>query len=120
MLNFAKCLYILAGRNAYEFVRLNLPGGLPSLFTLKESFSNAKSCIKEGEFRFNLLRNHQNTFGYRIVVRPEDATAVIKNKCLYSSRSLERQMFELLPLARIVMLDIYYPCVSPQDILQDI
>jgi len=78
VLNFAKCLYVLAGRNAYEFIRLNLPGGLPSLFTLDDSFAKANSCIEEGEFRYNVLRDHQSTFGYDIAVCSEDATAVIK------------------------------------------
>lgn len=84
VLNFAKCLYVLAGRNAYEFIRLNLPGGLPSLITLKDSFFKAGSCIEEGKFRYNSLRDHQNTFNYQVASCSEDATAVIK-KIVYNS-----------------------------------
>lgn len=84
VLNFAKCLYVLAGRNAYEFIRLNLTGALPSLFTLKDSFAKAGSRIEEGEFRYKSLRDHQNTFNYQVAACSEDATAVVK-KIVYNS-----------------------------------
>ncbi|CAF4061185.1 unnamed protein product [Rotaria sp. Silwood1] len=46
---FAQSLYILGGRNSYEFVRLNLPGALPSLSTLNLSLEKAGACIGEAE-----------------------------------------------------------------------
>jgi hypothetical protein len=45
---------------------------------LGDSFGKAGACIEEGEFRYNTLRDHQNTFGYQIAVCSEDETDVIK------------------------------------------
>lgn len=48
----------LGGRHLYEFLRLNLPGGFPSIPTL-ESYSNAYCTrIEEGEFRFEELHSY--------------------------------------------------------------
>ncbi|CAF4339700.1 unnamed protein product, partial [Rotaria magnacalcarata] len=81
---FAQSLYILGGRNVYEFVRLNLPGAIPALSTLDDSLGKAGACIEEGIFRYNILQNHQKSVGYDIAVYSEDATAVIK-KVSYNS-----------------------------------
>ncbi|CAF5169399.1 unnamed protein product, partial [Rotaria magnacalcarata] len=78
VMHFAQSLYILGGRNVYEFVRLNLPGAIPSMPTLNESLGKAGACIEEGEFRYNVLHDHQKSYGYQIAVCSEDATAVIK------------------------------------------
>ena len=75
---FAQSLYVLGGRNAYEFVRLNLPGSLPSIPTLDESLERAGATIEEGKFQYDPLRDHQKSFGYEIAVCSEDSTAVIK------------------------------------------
>jgi len=75
---FAQSLYILGGRNSYEFVRMNLPGALPSLATLKLSLEKAGACIGEAEFRYDALNQHQNSLNYQIAVCSEDSTGVIK------------------------------------------
>jgi hypothetical protein len=75
---FAQALYILGGRNSYEFVRMNLPGALPSLATLKLSLEKAGACIGEAEFRYDALNQHQNSLNYQIAVCSEDSTGVIK------------------------------------------
>jgi len=75
--NFAQSLYILGGRNSYEFVRLNLPGALPALPTLKVSLEKAGVCIEEAEFRYDDLHHYRNSLGYEIAVCSEDCTAVI-------------------------------------------
>lgn len=86
VLNFAKSLFVLAGRNAYEFVRLNLPGALPVLSTLSDSFGKAGAYIEEGIFRYDSLRNHQISSGYQIACCSEDATAIIQ-KITYDATS---------------------------------
>lgn len=55
---FASVLNILAGHQAYEFVRINLPGSLPSVTTLKKYNQDVNLGLNEGEFRFDCLREH--------------------------------------------------------------
>lgn len=74
---FAQSLYILRGRNSYEFVRLNLSGALPSS-TLNLSLEKAGACIDEAEFRYNALNRHHNSLNYQIAVCSEDSTGVVK------------------------------------------
>ncbi|CAF4671266.1 unnamed protein product, partial [Rotaria socialis] len=70
---FAQSLHIFDGRNAYEFVRLNLLGAIPDLSTLDDSLGKTGTCIEEGIFRYNILQNHQKSVGYDIAVCSEDA-----------------------------------------------
>ena len=49
--DFAFSLYILGGKLTYEFVRLNLPGSLPTLTILHSLISNSNMRISEAEFR---------------------------------------------------------------------
>jgi hypothetical protein len=51
----APCLFILAGRNAYEFARLNIRGLLPSLTLIQTSLESRVNGIEEGEFRYDLM-----------------------------------------------------------------
>ncbi|CAF4111005.1 unnamed protein product, partial [Rotaria sordida] len=44
---FAMSLYILAGRNAYEFVRMNIPGAIPAVSTIQLSLDREESQIIE-------------------------------------------------------------------------
>ena len=55
---FASVLNILAGNNAYEFIRLNLPGSLPSPTTLKAYNQDINLQLKESDFRFNSLKGY--------------------------------------------------------------
>jgi hypothetical protein len=55
---FASVFNILAGHNAYEFIRLNLPGSLPSITTLKTYNQNINLQLSECEFRFDSLKAH--------------------------------------------------------------
>ena len=75
---FAQSLYVLGGRNTYEFVRLNLPGALPTLSTVDLSLRKSGGRIDEGEFRYDDLQNHQRSYRYQIAVCSEDCTAVIR------------------------------------------
>ena len=55
---FASVFNVLAGHNAYEFVRINLPGALPSSTTLKNYNQTINEKLKEGEFRFDALKTY--------------------------------------------------------------
>ena len=58
---FASALYILGGHNAYEFIRINLPGSIPSISTLKIFNKNVNLSLKESEFRFDSLKKYLST-----------------------------------------------------------
>jgi hypothetical protein len=57
---FASIFNILAGHNTYEFFRINFPGSLPSVTTLKNYNQNINLHLAEGEFRFDSLKNYLN------------------------------------------------------------
>ncbi|CAF1210152.1 unnamed protein product [Rotaria sordida] len=44
---FAMSLYILADRNAYEFVRMNIPGAIPAVSTIQSSLDREENQIIE-------------------------------------------------------------------------
>jgi len=52
---FASVFNILAGHNAYELIRLNLPGFLPSTTRLKTYNQNINLQLSECEFRFDSI-----------------------------------------------------------------
>lgn len=74
---FAFILYVLGGRQAYEFVRINLPGSLPSISTLMNLFNEKRERLKEGEFRFNSMETHLQSLGVRYAFASEDCTGVL-------------------------------------------
>jgi len=74
---FASCLYILGGRTAYEFVRLNIPAFLPSVQSI-QTFIAASGChLTEGHFNYNGLRDYFNSNKLNLGFCAEDATAVV-------------------------------------------
>ncbi|CAF1567070.1 unnamed protein product, partial [Didymodactylos carnosus] len=75
---FALSLYILAGRNAYEFVRINLPGAIPSIATIESYMKCTNVQITECEFRFKSLKHHLNRIDSRHGFCAEDCTSVVK------------------------------------------
>ena len=97
VLHFAQSLYVLGGRNAYKFVRLNLPGAIPAFTTLIDSLRKAGICIEEGEFRFQALYEHQKSSGYQLAVFLEDCTAQsLKNREKNSFLCVEMCAFNVL------------------------
>jgi hypothetical protein len=111
VMQFAQSLYILGGRNAYEFIRMNLPAALPSLSTLNDSLKKAGGCIEEAEFRFNALHEHQKSLDYQIAVCSEDCTGVIK-KIKYNASTNIFSGFSVplkngLPVARHFQTDSF-------------
>ncbi|CAF2945704.1 unnamed protein product [Rotaria sp. Silwood2] len=83
---FASVLNILAGHNAYEFIRLNLPGSLPSITTLKTYNQNINLQLSECEFRFDSLKDHLELIDSNHVFLSEDSTGVISSVS-YDSRN---------------------------------
>ena len=82
--NFALSLYILGGKLAYEFIRSNLPGSLPSSTMLNKLISNSSAKISEAEFRFDQLQKHVDELNLQYAFGSEDATSIIK-KIKYDS-----------------------------------
>lgn len=71
--DFALCLYVLGGKQTYEFVRLNLYGSIPNLSTIKSLISQSELTNNEGEFKFDLLKNKTKQYGFC----SEDMTGVV-------------------------------------------
>jgi hypothetical protein len=78
VLRFATAFYVMSGKNAYEFVRLNIRGALPTIPTIQKLAINTELRINEGDFRFDSLEAHMNSVKTTIAFASEDATAVIK------------------------------------------
>ena len=75
---FATSLLIYSGSMTYEYIYKNLPDALPSLRTVQRLVESAYKPITEGEFRFDDLVTHLNTYkSPKIVAIGEDATRVI-------------------------------------------
>ena len=70
-------LYILAGRNAYEFIRSNLPGAFPSISTVQSLLEKEEKYCTEGEFRFDVVKKHLNLIGSNFAFCAEDSRAVV-------------------------------------------
>ena len=103
---FATALYILSGRNAYEFVRINIPGAMPSVSTIQSSLDSEDSHIIEGEFRFDTLKRNFSLNNTNIAFCSEDCTAVIP-KVIYNATSNTFVGFSL-PLASGLPVYEYY------------
>ncbi|CAF1300836.1 unnamed protein product [Adineta steineri] len=84
--NFAQALYIMGGRNTYEFFRLNLPGAVPSITSIDSYITKAGGTITEGEFRYDTLRQLQAVNDYQLAICSEDCTSVIQ-KIVYNATS---------------------------------
>lgn len=74
---FASCLFALGGRNTYEFLRLNLPGLLPSIPTLESYENNCFKRFEEGEFRFDSLHDYLDKTKSNFVFGSEDCTGAV-------------------------------------------
>jgi hypothetical protein len=78
--NFAASLYVLGGKQAYEFVRLNLYGSIPNLSTLGDIINESNVAVTEGKFNFDMFEQYESRFGFC----SEDTTGVIR-KIQYDS-----------------------------------
>ena len=78
MKKFSTSLFIYSGPMAYEFLHKNLPTALPSLRTVQRIVRNEYHLLHEGEFRFDDLLAHINSYKTaKVVSIGEDATRVI-------------------------------------------
>ncbi len=53
---FAACLYIIGGKQLYEFVLLNLPSAIPCLTTIGDLINESNMTLAEAEFKFQSLQ----------------------------------------------------------------
>ncbi|CAM4980106.1 unnamed protein product [Rotaria socialis] len=83
-INNIATLYIMGGRNTYEFVRLNLSGAVPSITSIDSFISKAGGKIMEGEFRYDTLQHLQTSNNHQLAVCSEDCTGVIQ-KIVYDA-----------------------------------
>ncbi|CAF1349249.1 unnamed protein product [Rotaria sordida] len=83
---FACSLFILGGRTAYEFVRLNIPGFLPSVQIIQSFIAASENNLSEGQFNYDGLHDYfdisQSTLGFYA----EDTTAIVP-KVTYDGKS---------------------------------
>ncbi|CAM4788583.1 unnamed protein product [Rotaria magnacalcarata] len=77
VMKFSSVFRGLAGRNAYEFIRINMLGFLPSDTTLKNYDENINFQLKECEFRFGQMKDYLDSIKSQYVFSSEDATGVI-------------------------------------------
>ncbi|CAF4358180.1 unnamed protein product [Rotaria sp. Silwood2] len=81
---FAVILYILGGRFAYNFVRLNLVCALPCPTTITNLIQDKNLKLNEAEFRFDLLEQHFMSKNSKYGFASEDTTGIIK-KVVYNT-----------------------------------
>ena len=75
---FSTSLLIYAGPRAYNFLQRNIPDGLPCLRTVQRTIRSEYKPMREGEFLFDDLLNHLNSYNAnKVVAIAEDATRVI-------------------------------------------
>ena len=75
---FSTSLLIYAGPRAYNFLHENMPQALPSLRTIQRIIRSEYKHIGEGEYRFDDLVAHLESYGAdKVVAIAEDATRVI-------------------------------------------
>ncbi|CAM4824847.1 unnamed protein product [Rotaria magnacalcarata] len=74
---FALLIYILGGRNCYEFLRLNLSGSLPHISNMESLIRNQEMRMTESEFQFQLIKEHLKSNKCNYVFIVEDATSSI-------------------------------------------
>ncbi|CAF1462305.1 unnamed protein product [Adineta ricciae] len=74
---FASCLFILGGRNLYEFIRLNVTGLLPSLPVIETLLDSTENRIIEAEFRYSLMFDYLSLHNTNFIFVSEDCTSII-------------------------------------------
>ncbi|CAF4017032.1 unnamed protein product, partial [Rotaria sp. Silwood1] len=81
---FAVILYILGGKFAYNFVRLNLVCALPCPTTITNLIKDKHLKLNEAEFRFDVLEQHFMSKNSKYGFASEDTTGIIK-KVVYNT-----------------------------------
>ncbi|CAF1530022.1 unnamed protein product [Adineta ricciae] len=78
---FAFVLYVLDGRQAYEFACINLPDSLPCPSTISNLLKQINDHLMEGEFRFSTLGHYSASLDVKYAFASEDCTGIIKKIC---------------------------------------
>lgn len=116
IVQFALCIFIYAGRNAYRLISMNIPGFLPSITTIRRLLNKSSFRIHEGEFRFNAMVDYFNSIKCSYAFAAEDATKVI-TKIVYDSQSNSFIGFNT-PLRQGKPLSNYYQTDSYAELQQ--
>lgn len=72
---FATCLFILAGRYAYNYLRMNLMYALPSIQTIGINW--LANAYREADFRFDECSQYLDSIESKYVFLSEDCSAII-------------------------------------------
>lgn len=83
---FATALYILGGRNAYEFVRMNIAGLLPSVQVIQSFITASDNYLTEGDFNYTGAISYFKSVEATLGFIAEDATSVVP-KISYDTKS---------------------------------
>lgn len=83
---FAFILSVLIRRQGYEYIRINIPGCIPSLSTVSTIFDQYREKFLEGEFRFESMGVYFQSIRSKYAFAAEDCTGVIRKVC-YDSLS---------------------------------
>ncbi|CAF3584689.1 unnamed protein product, partial [Rotaria socialis] len=108
--DYAVSLYILGGRNVYDFVRLNIPGFIPNLTSLRSILTSSKKYFIEGEFQYERFNEFIELSDCKYAFCGEDSTSVVSKVC-YDSRSNSFVGFPL-PLKDGFPCSRYFPTNS--------
>ncbi|CAF3385348.1 unnamed protein product [Rotaria sp. Silwood2] len=83
---FATSLYILGGRTAYEFIRVNIPAFLPTVRIIQSFIAASDNHLTEGLFNYEKASDYFNSIQSTIGFIAEDTTAVV-SKVTYDTTS---------------------------------
>ena len=64
---FASALHVLAGTNTYEYLRINLPGALPTITALEKYNQHLDIRLDECHFRFDSMRKVLGSMGAKFI-----------------------------------------------------
>ncbi|CAF3083949.1 unnamed protein product [Rotaria sp. Silwood2] len=82
----------MGGRNTYEYIRLNLPGAVPSITSVDRSITKAGGKIVEDEFRYDALSDFQISNNYQLAICSEDCTGVIQKDPVHLSTKIRNRL----------------------------
>ncbi|CAF4784009.1 unnamed protein product, partial [Rotaria sp. Silwood2] len=108
--DFAICLYVVGGKQVYEFIRLNLYGSILNLTTLGELIKKSDTAFSETEFYFGSLRQCHSQFGFC----SENTTGIIR-KVEYDSKTNSYVGFAI-PIDHSVPLPKFYQANTFNDL----
>ena len=77
MREFASVIFILGGRNLYEFIRMNILGLLPSLSIIQSLIDSSTNYLQEGQYRYEAMYDYLSWKRSKFVFAADDCTSVI-------------------------------------------